>query len=198
MPKARAKARATATIKKAPVMGGGGGGSNQLATNQFLAALARNAQNASPAPAPSYGVNYGSGGGGGGGGGGYAGGYTPETDPTYQAYIKGLDLTAAQQMREAQQRKQYLKADEGTLLDETAREGELSREGIAGSFEDRGLFLSGGHEQDQARQRANQLTREGRIKTDTARGVSDTDLALAQALAAINLKKQQALFGIYG
>ena len=124
-------------------------------------------------------------------------GYDYSTDPTYQAYINALDLEAAQRQAMTQQRRAYLEADRDTMLGETARDAEQSRTNVSGNYEDRGLFLSGAHEGDLARNRQNELSRVGRIQTEAGRGISDLEAALAQALASINLRKQQASLGIY-
>lgn len=131
------------------------------------------------------------------GGGGGGGSYNPLTDPTYAAYIANLDVEQAQRQQDVAQRRAYLQADQDLLLADTAREGDLQRQNIAGNYEDRGLFLSGARQGDQARSQANQLAREGRIRSDTARGIGDLESALAQYLAQQQLRRQQAALGIF-
>ncbi|MEX0666461.1 MAG: hypothetical protein WD598_17035 [Acidimicrobiia bacterium] len=157
-----------------------------------LATMAARLAQPAPAPAPTY-----SGGGGSGGGGGTGGAYDYSTDATYQAYVRALDLDEAQRRAETTQRRAYINADRDRMLGETALAGTQQREDIGGAFEDRGLYLSGGRLRDQARSSANQLMREGRLRSDAAQGLSSLDAELARAIARIQLQRQAAQYGVF-
>lgn len=123
--------------------------------------------------------------------------YNPDTDPVYQAYIASLDLSMAQRQADTTRRKEYLQADQNRLIDETGQAGEISREGISGNYESRGLFNSGGRLRDIARQQANQNSRENNIREGTTRQTSDLEIQLANALAQSQLSRQNARLGVF-
>lgn len=123
--------------------------------------------------------------------------YDPTTDPVYAAYIANLDLSLAQQQGDTERRRAALLGQQDKSLYDTAQAGEMSREGISGGYESRGLFNSGGRLRDISRQQANQGTQESRIRQSTSTGIGDLEYALAQAQAQTQLKKQNASQGIF-
>lgn len=141
------------------------------------------------------GVDTGGGGSGGGSGGGAVYDYT--TDPTYAAYVAALDLDQAQRQATTSRQRDYLMSDQTRLLDQTAQQGEQSREGISGGYESRGLFNSGGRLRDISRQQSNQASREGSIRENATRGVAELEAQMANYLAQAQLKRQSAQLGSF-
>lgn len=127
-----------------------------------------------------------------------SGAYNFASDPTYQAYVQSLDLQQAQAQAETQQRRSYLEANRDWNLGESQRQGAIQQQDIGNQYEGRGLYLSGANQRDQGRAQANQLSREGRITSDTGQQIGDLETTLAQALAQIQLKKQMATLGVFG
>lgn len=117
-----------------------------------------------PAPAPVGGGGYG--GGGGGGFDGYSAGATPSlaSDPAFQAFMRALGFEKNDLNQSAEDRIFAIKNEVARRLGDIGRMSELSREGISGNFEARGLLRSGSHEQTLARQRTEEAAQRSSIE----------------------------------
>jgi hypothetical protein len=104
-------------------------------------------------------------------------------------FVRQGDLRIGSENADLGRRRGLIESDRDRQLQDLEPAGEQAREGIAGSFESRGLFGAGGMERDVARQRAAQASRAGALQAGAAGQVSDIEADVARRIAEIHMQR---------
>lgn len=104
--------------------------------------------------------------------------------PAYLAYLRSLGVTDANDAAGTQTGVDTVQRRTATMLPRIAEQGAISREGISGNYESRGLYRSGQHEVSLARQRAGEGQQVGDLQSGGADQIALLQATLVQQRAA--------------
>lgn len=112
------------------------------------------------------------------------------SSPEWLALLRALGFESSAASSGAALQSSQVGAEQAYASPEIAYQGTVQRQGIDSSYEDRGLYSAGAHEQAIANQLHGEQFQQGALGLQTSGQLTDIQVQLAQRLA--ELQRQQA------